>query len=93
MNLSSHNSEECIPWKTCAAGEFALQPGTFEQDRVCEPCPDETFRTEENHTFEFCDPWTTCGHGEFRLAGTGTIDTDVVCDVCSVGTYVATTLI
>ncbi len=58
---------ECRPWQSCDAGHYVLAEGTDELDRICQPCPPETFSAASNSPA--CSPFTHCGFRQQQSDG------------------------
>lgn len=74
----------CIPWATCAAGDFVEQDGTTTTDRQCSVCEGATFTVAPNTAT--CAPWSDCAPGTF-VGDAGTSTSDRTCVVCEGGTF------
>ncbi len=76
----------CVVWTDCSPGEYVAFGGNTVTDRVCAPCPAETFSTETNAAA--CTPWLACSPGE-HVSAAGTTTADRSCAACASGSFTA----
>ncbi len=77
-------STECRPWTECVAGEYVTAEGSASRNRVCAPCPSQTYSTGPNAVQ--CEAWTTCKAGSY-VDETGTDTSDRSCAPCAAGEH------
>lgn len=58
-------STPCQAWAFCAAGQYVIAAGSDRADRICAPCPAETYSDSPNQSS--CEAWTPCRISEAEL--------------------------
>lgn len=80
------SGSDCVQHQTCGEGEYMAYDGNATHDRDCQPCPDDTFRTEQSHTYATCEDRKTCGKGQ-RVEYQGSPTEQRRCTGCPANTY------
>jgi len=76
-------STTCEVWLVCQPGQYVVEAGTSEADRVCAGCASGTFSMNEN--VSTCSEWSDCTPGTY-VSEDGSADSDRRCEACPSGT-------